>query len=96
MQNNFRKTYIIWFLVLVLSSIILRLGTVIGYIAISESFAALLTIISKAGFVILTIWYGLKIGIKKAWAWVLGLATLLPLMPWISAVILLRRKPQKI
>src|SRR3989344_6088466 len=92
MQNNFRKTYIIWFLILVLPPILLRLGTASGNIALSEDFAALLTIITKVGVIILTIWYGLKIGIKNVWAWVLGFATLLPLMVWISAAILLTRK----
>lgn len=92
MQNNFRKTYITWFLILVLPPILLRLGTASGNIALSEDFAALLTIITKVGVIILTIWYGLKIGIKNVWAWVLGFATLLPLMVWISAAILLTRK----
>lgn len=92
MQNNFRKTYITWFLILVLPPILLRLGTASGNIALSEDFAALLTIITKVGVIILTIWYGLKVGIKNIWAWVLGFATLLPLMVWISAAILLTRK----
>lgn len=92
MQNNFRKTYITWFLILVLPPILLRLGTASGNIALSEDFAALLTIITKVVVIILTIWYGLKVGIKNVWAWVLGFATLLPLMVWISAAILLTRK----
>jgi len=92
MQNNFRKTYITWFLILVLPPILLRLGTASGNIALSEDFAALLTIITKVGVIILTIWYGLKVEIKNVWAWVLGFATLLPLMVWISAAILLTRK----
>jgi len=92
MQNNFRKTYITWFLILILPPILLRLGTASGNIALSEDFAALLTIITKVGAIILTIWYGLKVGIKNVWAWVLGFATLLPLMVWISAAILLTRK----
>lgn len=92
MQNNFRKTYITWFLILVLPPILLRLGTTSGNIALSEDLAALLTIITKVGVIILTIWYGLKVGIKNVWAWVLGFATLLPLMVWISAAILLTRK----
>lgn len=92
MQNNFRKTYITWFLILVLPPILLRLGTASGNVALSEDFAAFLTIITKVGVIILTIWYGLKIGIKNVWAWVLGFATLLPLMVWISAAILLTRK----
>ncbi len=92
MQNNFRKTYITWFLILVLPPILLRLGTASGNIALSEDFAALLSIITKVGVIILTIWYGLKIEIKNIWSWVLGFATLLPFMVWISAVILLTRK----
>ena len=92
MQNNFRKTYITWFLILVLPPILLRLGTASGNIALSEDFATLLTIITKVGVIILTVWYGLKVGIKNVWAWVLGFATLLPLMVWISAAILLTRK----
>lgn len=92
MQNNFRKAYITWFLILVLPPVLLRLGTVSGNIAISENLAALLTIITKTGFVILTIWYALKVGIKPVWAWLLGFSTLLPLMVWISAIILLTRK----
>lgn len=92
MQNNFRKTYITWFLILILPPILLRLGTASGNIALSEDFAAFLTIITKIGAIILTIWYGLKVGIKNVWAWVLGFSTLLPLMVWISAAILLTRK----
>lgn len=92
MQNNFRKTYITWFLILILPPILLRLGTASGNIALSEDFAAFLTIITKVGAIILTIWYGLKVGIKNIWAWVLGFATLLPLMVWVSAAILLTRK----
>ncbi len=92
MQNNFRKIYITWFLILVLPPILLRLGTASGNIALSEDLAALLTIVTKVGVIILTIWYGLKVGIKNVWAWVLGFATLLPLMVWISAAILLTRK----
>lgn len=92
MQNNFRKTYITWFLILVLPPVLLRLGTASGNIVLSENLAALLTVITKIGFVILTIWYALKVGIKPAWAWLLGFSTLLPLMVWISAIILLTRK----
>lgn len=87
MQNNFRKTYITWLLILVLPPILLRLGTASGNIALSEDLAALLTIVTKVGAIILTIWYGLKVGIKDVWVWVLGFATLLPLMVWISAAI---------
>jgi len=92
MQNKERKIYITWFLVLVIPPILSRLGTASGNIALSEDLAAFLTVITKAGIIILTIWYGLKVGIKNVWAWVLGFATLLPLMVWISAVILLTRK----
>jgi len=91
-MTNHKKIYIIWFLILVLPPILARVGVESRNLALSEDLAALLTIISKVGVIILTIWYGLKVGIKLVWAWVLGFATLLPLMVWISAVILLTRK----
>ena len=87
-----RRIYITWFLILVLPPILLRLGTASGNIALSEDFAAFLTIVTKVGAIILTIWYGLKVEIRKVWAWVLGFSTLLPLMVWVSAAILLTRK----
>ncbi len=88
MQHNSRKIYIKWFLVLILPPILFRLGGV----ELFEELAVLLTIITKFGLIILTIWYGLKVGIKNIWAFVLGLSTLIPLMPWISMIILLTRK----
>lgn len=91
-MTNHKKIYIIWFLILVLPPILARVGVESGNLAPSEDLAALLTIISKVGVIIVTIWYGSKVGIKPVWAWVLGFATLLPLMVWISAVILLTRK----
>lgn len=92
MQKNFRKTYITWYLILVLSSILIQLGIVSGNITLSQDLAVFLTIIGKIGIIVLTIWYGLKVGLKNVSAWVLGLATLLPFMIWISAAILLTRK----
>ena len=92
MQSKERKTYITWFLILVLPPILLRLGTASGNIALSEDFAAFLTVVTKIGVIILTIWYGLKVEIKNVWAWTLGFVTLLPLMVWVSAAILLTRK----
>jgi len=68
MQNKERKIYITWFLVLVIPPILSRLGTASGNIALSEDLAAFLTVITKAGIIILTIWYGLKVGIKNVWA----------------------------
>lgn len=92
-MKNHKKTYITWFLILVLPAILIKLATYSGEMALSEDLAALLTIISKIGMIIITIWYGLKVGIGNVWAWVLGLSTLFPLMTWISLIILLSRKP---
>lgn len=91
-MENYRKTYITWFLILVLPAILIRLATYSGEMALSEDLAVLLTIISKTGMIVITIWYGLKVGIANFWAWALGLSTLLPLMTWISLIILLTRK----
>lgn len=91
-ENNFRKTYVIWFLILVLSPISLGLATAIVNFTLPEDFVASLTAILKTGVIILTIWYGKKVGIKNVWAWALGFLTLLPFMVWISALILLTRK----
>lgn len=91
-MKNHKKTYITWFLILVLPAILIKLATYSGEMTLSEDLAALLTIISKIGIIIITIWYGLKVGVGNVWAWVLGLITLLPLMTWISLIILLSRK----
>jgi len=92
-KTNYKKTYLIWFAVLVLPPILLRIGFEAGEIAISEDLAAFLTIVSKIGAIILTIWYALKTRMQKVWAWILGLSTLLPFMVWVSLLILLSRKP---
>jgi hypothetical protein len=92
----FRKVYISWFIILILPPILLRIGNYCGFTFISKDFAALLTIITKLGFIILTIWYGIKIGIKSIWAWILGVTTLLPFAVWISLIILLKFKRKKI
>lgn len=92
-KTNYKKTYLIWFAILVLPPILLRSGFEAGEIFISEDLAALLTTISKIGAIILTIWYALKTRMQKVWAWVLGLSTLLPFMVWVSLLILLNRKP---
>lgn len=91
-MKNHKKTYITWFLILILPAILIRLTIYLGEMALSEDLAALLTIISKIGMMIITIWYGLKVGIGNVWAWVLGLSTLLPFMTWLSLIILLFRK----
>jgi len=92
-KTNYKKTYLIWFAILVLPPILLRIGLEVGQITISEDLAAILTIVSKIGAIILTIWYALKTRMQKVWAWILGLSTLLPFMVWVSLLILLSRKP---
>ena len=91
MTNN-KKTYITWFIILVLPPILVRLATMSGNLLLSEELAQLLTIITKIGLIALTIWYASKLKMKTAIAWVLGLSTLIPLMPWISLIILLKSK----
>ncbi len=93
-MKNHKKTYITWFLILVLPAILIKLATYSGGMTLSEDLAAFLTIISKIGMIIITIRYGLKIGIKTIWVWLLGLSTLLPFMTWISLIILLTRKTE--
>lgn len=92
MHNNFRKTYMTWILILVLPRVLVHLGVASGHIALSEDLVALLTVVTKSGAIFLIIWYGLKVGIKNVWAWVLGFATLLPFKFWISVAILLTQK----
>jgi len=100
MQNYFRKIYITLLLILILPPILLRLGITYGHIVISQDLAICLTLISKIGLITITIWYGLNVRINKFLVWILGFATLLPLMVWISAIILLtrnlRNKPEQL
>lgn len=93
-MEKYKKTYITWFLVLVLPAILIKLATYSGQMALSVDLAVLLTIITKIALIIITIWYGLKVGMKNIWAWVLGFSTLLPFMTWISLIILLSRKTE--
>lgn len=58
--------------------------------------AQLLTVVTKIGGVILTIWYALKVKIKPLPSWLLGFSTLLPLMVWVSLLILLTKEVRKI
>ncbi|GAG59413.1 unnamed protein product [marine sediment metagenome] len=94
-MEKYKKTYITWFLILVVPPILIRLATYSGKMALSVDLAALGTIITKIAIISITIWYGLKVGMKNIWAWVLGFSTLLPIMPWISLIILLSRKTEE-
>jgi hypothetical protein len=49
---------------------------------ISDELTLTLTFITKTGFIILTIWYALKVKINAFW---------FPFMIWISLIILLTR-----
>ncbi|OGI60910.1 hypothetical protein A2641_00785 [Candidatus Nomurabacteria bacterium RIFCSPHIGHO2_01_FULL_37_25] len=91
MKTN-KKTYIIWFVVLIVPPILVRIGVMSGNILLSEELSQLLTIITKIGLIALTIWYALKLKMKTAVSWGLGLSTLVPFMPWVSLIILLNSK----
>lgn len=87
-----KKAYIVWFIVLIAPAIISKIAGYAGYPLLTEEEAMVITVIAKIGFIVLTIWYALKIKIKAIWATLLGLSTLLPLMSWVSLIILLTRK----
>lgn len=58
----------------------------------AKNTAFILSNISRIGIIILTIWYGFKTELNRILVIVLGLSTFLPLMTWISIIILLTRK----
>lgn len=91
--SNPKTRYIIGFLALVGTAILVGVGDTTGDLAMSTRVAEFMTLVGKLGLIAITIWYALKVKMKKHWAWVLGLSTLLPLMTWISFIILLTRKP---
>jgi len=62
-----------------------------GNLAMTSSLAIFITILSKLALIIITIHYAIKLNIKDLLAIVLGLSTILPLMPWIALLILLTR-----
>lgn len=62
---------------------------------IFDTIVGITTLSYKLGLIYITIWYGIKSGMKKVWAWILGFSTLLPLMWIISIVYLLKRKSSK-
>lgn len=95
-MKNYKKTYITWFVILVLPPILVRLATMSGNLLLSEDLAMLLTIITKIGIIILTIWYALKLKMKTPVSWGLGLSTLIPFMSWVSFVILLNSKVKEV
>lgn len=88
-----KTRYIIGFLVVIGLPLMANVGNTTGDLAISVRVAEVLTLAGKLGLIAITIWYALKVRMKKHWAWVLGLSTLLPLMAWVSFIILLTRKP---
>jgi len=92
---NYLKTYIIWFVILIAPAIISKLFFYLDYPVLSQNEATVLTVITKFGFVVLTVWYGFKLNLKKHWSILLGISTLLPLMPWISFAILIKKSIDK-
>ena len=92
---NHKRTYIIWFIVLIAPAIISKIFYYAGYPLFNADEANILTIISKIGLIVLTIWYALKIHFNRHWAILLGISTILPFMTWISLIILLKKSGEK-
>lgn len=86
-----KKIYVIWFIILVLPPIIIRLMTESGNLILPEDIAMLLTVITKVGIIIFTILYALTIKIDRLFSFILGFITLLPFGVWISFIILLTK-----
>lgn len=59
-----------------------------------KAIAAGLTIFSKIFLAYLTIWVAVKLGIRVGWSVILGIVAMLPLLVWVSVVIILTRKPE--
>lgn len=87
----YKKRYLIFFTILALPPILVRISTFTGSVKIHQDLSIIFTLLTKICFVILTTWYALKTNMRSIWAWILGLSTVLPFMPWISLIILLLR-----
>ncbi len=60
---------------------------------ISDPKLLVFTLFTRSGMIAITVWYGLKIGIKTIWAWILGFSIVIPYMWLIIIVYLFTRKP---
>jgi len=91
-MDTIKKKYLLAFLILVTPPILVRIFSSLDLLYLTEDLAAFLTIVSKLGLIIITIWCGARLRINIVLAILLGLSTLLPLMTWISLIILFTRK----
>jgi hypothetical protein len=82
-----------WFLSLLGVSLALTFGSQAGVLVLPLELAPFLSLALKATLVAVTIWYGLRVGLRPVWAWVLGFSSIFSIMIWVSLVILLSRKP---
>lgn len=94
--KNSKKDYIIWFIILVFPAILSKIFYFFNISLITNQQALILTVITNLSFIILTIWFSLKIIENKFLAVILGLSTILPLMSWISLIILLKKSNKKL
>jgi len=80
--------YIVGFIILILPPIISKILYYSDIDLLSESMARNMSMATKIGIVVLTIWY--TSNLLKIWqAVLLGILTILPLMTWVSFIILI-------
>jgi hypothetical protein len=94
--KNSRRNYVIWFIILVFPAILSKIFYFLNIPLITNQQALFLTVITNISFIILTIWFSLKVIENKFLAVVLGLSTILPLMSWVSLIILLKKSNKKL
>ena len=91
-NRNPRNSYLVFFLTLVVSSILVRVLTSTTRFSLSHDAAGFLTFISKIGMIILTGWYSWRVGFGGSLAAALSFSTLLPFMTWVCFIVLLTSK----
>jgi hypothetical protein len=91
-KDNPRISYLVLFVMLIIPAISLDLLALTTNFSSSPGVTGSVVAISRVGIIILTVWYSLRVGFGWCLAGVLSISTLLPLMPWISYIILITRR----